>query len=427
MRIRFACWFAAAWLVSPAAFAEVDVVVNADGTKYTEVLFNGPSVDKYDIVFVGDGFRDSEQDLFNARVQDAVEALETMVPYSERMCGFNIWRVNVISEESGVDHPADDIFRNSELDCRYGDPDDGEAERCVTSDSPAKCFEAAGHAPDADAVFVLVNDAQWGGCAGDLVFSSIAPGFAGIITHELGHKVGLLADEYTCYVCDGSDDDASYTGGEPAAANATTRTALADIKWNDLIDGGTPLPTTVDDPPGVVGLWEGAVYAAQDVYRPQSDCHMRSTGDPFCEVCEREMRNEVGAHCHKCEVFPLACLDLSEFVACRPPCRILRWPFEPGCLSCPDFGLTDDIVYILEGPGEGWTLNVLDDHGRVIAQGRRSERGLEVAFRADRSEAYLFELKGPGDSRQAQTFRARLLRNGKAEALPKGAAAGVGR
>lgn len=420
MRGKIVFWLAAVCLAASAASAAVDVQTNPDGNQYTGIQIAGSSVDKYDIVFVGDGFREEDQDLFNQRVNDAVAALQTMVPFSERMCGLNIWRVNVLSADQGVDHPADNIFKDSELDCRYGDPADGEAERCVTSDSPAKCFEAASYAPDADAVFVLVNDTQWGGCAGQLVFSSISPGFDGIITHELGHKIGLLADEYDCYVCDGSDDNVSYTGPEPAAANVTKGTTLATIKWNDLIENTTPLPTTVDTPPGVVGIWEGAFYAEQDAYRPQSECHMRDTDNPFCEVCEGEMRNETGAHCSKCDIFPVLCKDLSEWVACKPPCGRIRWRFPEGCLQCGELGWEDDILYELEGVGQRSILQVLDDHGRVIAEGRPSERGLSVTFKADRSRSYVIELQNAGQAREAQTFRARLLRNGKAEALPAG-------
>ncbi|NUO79368.1 hypothetical protein HUU05_04775, partial [candidate division KSB1 bacterium] len=231
--------FTSTWLLlslwATAASSAVNVQRNSDGSYYTAVLSNGSTSLKYDIVFIGDGFTTAQQADFNARVNDAVAALQAMPAYSQRMCGLNIWRVNVVSAQSGVDHPAGGVFRNTELDCRYGNPAVGEAERCIRSDSPAKCYEAADYAPDYDAVFVLVNDTQWGGCAGGLVFSSISPGFAGIITHELGHKIGALADEYDCYVCDGSDANRTYVGPEPASANLTKQTARASIKWNALI------------------------------------------------------------------------------------------------------------------------------------------------------------------------------------------------
>lgn len=257
------------------ATAEVNIQLNG-GATYTTV-HNGGSVERrYNIVIVGDGFTATQQDDFNARVQDVVAALQARAPYSERMCGLNVFRVNVVSAESGVDHPANNppVTRDTELGVRYGNPANGEAERCITSSDFAAIYEAAAFAPDADAIFVLANDSQWGGCAGAVVFSSISSGFTGIATHELGHKIGALGDEYECYMCDGTDSTAPYSGPEPGSVNLTKETTRNLVKWNDLIDPATPLPTTVDSPPGVVGLWEGAATSrmASTARRPTARC-----------------------------------------------------------------------------------------------------------------------------------------------------------
>jgi hypothetical protein len=372
--------------------------VNVQGT-YTTVVCNGSTAQKYDIVFIGDGFTAAEQNLFNQRVNDAVDALRNLAPYSDRMCALNIWRVNVLSSESGVDHPADGIFKNTELDCRYGNPSSGEAERCIRSDSPAKCYEAADFAPAYDAVFVLVNDTQWGGCAGSLVFSSISAGFAGIITHELGHKIGNLGDEYTCYVCDGSDDNRSYTGAEPSRVNLTKNTNRATTKWGALINAATPIPTTVNNPPGVVGLWEGGMYFARDIYRPQFNCHMRSTGAPFCTVCNDEMDRILSARCSYCELNPS-----SFFCIFRLPDRFeinwqriwyIRFPFPPVCLTCPPDNLTLDYEVLFESVvNPGAEVRILDDRGEVIAKAGVREKGqaLKVKFSGNRFSNYSIDL-----------------------------------
>ena len=220
---------------SLVAHAEVPVQVQPTGLTYTGILVNGSATSKFDIVFIGDGFQKSEQTAFNNKVNEAVAALQNRPGYSARMCGFNIWRVNVLSTDSGIDHPKNGISKNTALDCRYGNPAMSEAERCIVTDSPAKCFEAAANAPARDAVFVLVNDTQWGGCAGNVVCSSIAAGFDGLITHELAHDVGELADEYDCYVCDGSDNNRTYSGSDPSEVNITNNTDRATTKWHDLI------------------------------------------------------------------------------------------------------------------------------------------------------------------------------------------------
>ncbi len=384
--------------------AQVDIQPQG-GQNYATVRCNGSTTQKYDIVFIGDGFRASEQALFNQKVEEAVDALEARSPYAETMCALNIWRVNVLSTESGVDHPKDGIFKNSELDCRYGNPSVGEAERCIRSDSPAKCIEAAAYAPASDATFVLVNDTQWGGCAGTLVFSCIASNFAQIITHELGHKIGFLADEYTCYVCDGSDDGSTWSSGEPPDANLTINTNRATTKWGDLIAASTPIPTTVNTPAGVVGLWEGGGYTALGVYRPQLTCQMISSSQPFCAVCFREMKALLSSHCSYCELNPLSfyCFDLPYEVHWWDRLR-LRWPIPP-CLSCPPDDLRKRWEIIFEQVVfEGTEAFVYDEKGVVIAESAVRQRGqpLRISFEGNPLKSYSVEIVTGAP--QAKTF-----------------------
>ena len=91
--------------------AEVPVQVQPTGLTYTGILVNGSSTSKFDIVFIGDGFQKNEQTAFNNKVNEAVAALQSRPGYSERMCGFNIWRVNVLSTDSGIDHPKNGISK----------------------------------------------------------------------------------------------------------------------------------------------------------------------------------------------------------------------------------------------------------------------------------------------------------------------------
>jgi hypothetical protein len=397
----------------------VNVQTQPGGGLYAAVWHSGTTSLRYDIVIVGDGFTEAEQDTFNARAADVLAALQARAPFDRRMCGLNIWRVNVVSNESGVDKPAQGIARDTELDVRYGNPAAGEAERCIRSDSPAKVWEAAGHAPEADAVFVLANDTQWGGCAGGIVYSSISPGFAGIVTHELGHKIGALADEYTCYLCDGSDSNVAYTGLEPGAANCTIATNHAAIKWNVLIDPATPLPTTVDSPPGVVGIWAGCQYRASGIFRPQSACHMRATGSEFCAVCNREMRQTLGNHCTACERADtmwerFACLRLPEYLPPWWAILRLRWPI-PVCLSCPPFDFRDRLeIHIPDlGVRAGVVGRIVDDAGRTVAQAQQTGDGLRIAFEARRGDPYWLELDYPEATRLGKALAPQLLHNGQ--------------
>lgn len=98
-----------------------------------------------------------------------------------------------------------------------------------------------------------------------------------ILTHETGHVVANLGDEY----------ETPYPGfPDTEEPNTTQQTNRALVKWNAWIDGSTPVPTVPPDSyPAVIGLFEGAHYHSTGWYRPKLDCLMRDKYVPFCEVC----------------------------------------------------------------------------------------------------------------------------------------------
>jgi len=413
MKLRIPFLIILCALLPAASRAAVRVQVQANGQNYTGILVNGSATSKYDIVFIGDGFREADQTAFNTAVTAAVDALRNRPGYAERMCGFNIWRVNVISTDQGIDHPKDNVSKNTELDCRYGNPANGEAERCIVTDSPAKCIEAAAYAPGRDATFVLVNDTQWGGCAGAIVCSSIAPGFAGIITHELGHKLAKLADEYDCYVCDGSDDNRTYSGPDRPEVNITNDTNRATTKWRDLIATTTAIPTVADTPPGVVGLWEGGGYFRRSLFRPQSTCHMRAVGSGFCAVCMRKVQADLEFRCSSV----LDALKNRRFIWKER----FRMPI-PICLSCPkpqDGNPLDLVTLSLAGLPQDAAMRILDSKGNVVVEAKVSERGLSATFESSRAERYYADvIPAQGMAPQEVTLKTELSHNLQIQELP---------
>jgi hypothetical protein len=105
-----------------------------------------------------------------------------------------------------------------------------------------------------------------------------------ILTHETGHVLANLSDEYT------------YTNpyaGAPSTegANTTQQTNRALIKWNAWISTSTPVPTpdNYDFGDNVVGLFEGAQYHTNNWYRPEYSCIMNSVEVPFCSVCSEAL------------------------------------------------------------------------------------------------------------------------------------------
>jgi hypothetical protein len=80
---------------------------------------NGDPADRYDIVFLGDGYRASEMSKFRADTDAVVAYLTgTVNPFKDYRRCFNFHRVLVESVESGVDHPAQGINPRSTSPCK---------------------------------------------------------------------------------------------------------------------------------------------------------------------------------------------------------------------------------------------------------------------------------------------------------------------
>lgn len=229
----------------------------------------GPSDQRFDLVFVGDGYTDGDLETYHQHVVDRWNELIQVEPFRELANSFNVWQVNVISNESGVSgDPTEDVARDTALEMAFWC---GGTERllCVNE---TKAMQFAELAPEADQVLALGNSTKYGGAGGTVATSSGGNDLSGqIVPHELGHSIAGLADEY-----DYPND--LYTGPEPAEVNVSIHTSdeMADqqAKWYSYLGRSSP-------DGGTVGTYEGAYYHVRGVYRPTEDSLMRSLGKPF--------------------------------------------------------------------------------------------------------------------------------------------------
>jgi hypothetical protein len=159
---------------------------------------------------------------------------------------------------------------------------------------------AGAQVPQWHVALVAVNSTVYGGAGGAVATFSKAAGALEIALHEMGHTAFGLADEYEYYAGCGVDvGHDHFPGGEPAERNVTVNTDRATIKWRNLIQGTTPLPTTANancavcDPQaspvaaGTIGAFEGTRYYHCGCYRPAFNCRMRALNNPFCGVCQQ--------------------------------------------------------------------------------------------------------------------------------------------
>lgn len=198
--------------------------------------------------------------------------------------------------------------RNTALGWRYS----GSWDRCWMEPGPSSDATLNAildkYTPGWDYVAVVLNESGWGGCRRgsriEVTLSSDWP----VVSHELGHMVGNLADEY-CGV-------GTFGGSEPGAVNVTANTNAVTLKWRDFVDPSTPVPTGVNASPGSgactgfnqgtppagwtndehAGVFEGARYNDSGIFRPSVNGRMRGNSPAFCPVCYDAMKENMDGY-----------------------------------------------------------------------------------------------------------------------------------
>lgn len=301
---------------------------------------NGSPNEKVDLLVLGEGYTEKERTKFHADVARLVGALFREEPFKSRKGDFNVRAIDRPAPESGVLKPQKGVFRRTPLSVQYNVF--GSERYALTTDNRA-LRDAASTAPY-DFLEILVNDAQYGG-GGIYAFQATAAAGAGaadyLFVHEFGHHFAGLADEY--YTSDVAYETGVPMRPEPWEPNATALRDAASLKWKDLVEPQTPLPTPWEKEAfeaharqvnaerrklietkaapaefdalfvrqgafetkllsgmpfaGTVGAFEGAAYEAKGLYRPAADCLMFSRNKVgFCPVCRRAIERVIGYH-----------------------------------------------------------------------------------------------------------------------------------
>jgi hypothetical protein len=250
------------------------------GAPVTTVLNNGDPANRVDLAILGDGYTAAEMSQYATHVQQLLQGLFAQEPFREYQGYFNVHHIDVVSAESGADHPEwnPPVFKNTVLGATYhcaGIPQlicvDVSAALTIAADSLS--------AAQRDLILVLVNDPTYGGSGGAIAVASTHTAVVELVLHELGHSLGLLADEYggpPPPVC-----DAAF---EPPEPNVTKNV----IKWTSWIDPSTPIPTYTTAP-GIPGLYHGAKYCDDTLFRPTYNSKMRSLGVVFDQINREQL------------------------------------------------------------------------------------------------------------------------------------------
>jgi hypothetical protein len=245
---------------------------NEDKYETKRIKYSGDSSEKYDIVFIPEGYTESEMDKFISDCDTLANYLFKYEPFTELENQFNIWAVKAPSKESVCDIPAEDIWGNTLLNSSYYTFD---SERYLMTKDYHKVCDVASNAPY-DQIYILANSKKYGGGAIFNYYSLTVtndPKFKEIFIHELGHGLAGLADEYGY---DTTFDDYFPEGVEPWEKNITTL-AQFSAKWENDVETNTPVPTPADSVyRNKIGVFEGAGYVSKGVYRPTYNSIMRT-------------------------------------------------------------------------------------------------------------------------------------------------------
>jgi len=298
---------------------------------------SGPPETKVDLLLIGDGYTEAELPKFHADARRLVERMFSLEPYKSRRGDFSVRAIDVASAERGIHNPRTGQMRRTRVGTEYNIFD---SERYALSPDNRGWRDVASAAPY-DAVAILINDRYYGGGGifNDHATVAVDSGSAEyIFVHEFGHHFAGLGDEY--YTSDVAYDTGATEKVEPWEPNVTALHDAAALKWKDLVEPGTPLPTPWDKDAyekrsaeiqverqrlratgapesamdalfatqlawetkflatmahsGKVGAFEGASYEPKGLYRPEADCIMFTRDEVgFCRVCRRAIERVI--------------------------------------------------------------------------------------------------------------------------------------
>ena len=236
----------------------------------TDLELHGDPQEKVDVVIVAQGYDGVDDPQLRVDYYRMKEILFGQKPFKNHRRDFNVY---------GVKADVDAEFGTFGID------------RYLMTFSLWKLHDALGTTP-CDYIIIMVNDERYGGGAiyNFYAVTSMHRLAEYVLPHEFGHSFGGLADEYV-------DEDLAYgnlhiNDYEPLEPNITNLKDF-DRKWKSMLPADVKIPTPANqDVPrnecGPLGVYEGAGYANEGVYRPAMRCMMRDYA-PFCPVCTKRL------------------------------------------------------------------------------------------------------------------------------------------
>ncbi len=225
------------------------------------VLGDGPSDERVDLVILSEGYASADLPQFEADAAAVAAHMVSLEPWSRYQGILNVWRVDVPSKDSGVVPGA---VVDTAFSCSYGCR--GIAQ-LICCDDVAVATAAEEAVPGAEGVLVLVNGSTYGGSGGAAYATSYnADQMLDVATHELGHSLANLEDEYPYGEPDPNGLTVAYRNCAPKPL----------VFWDEWME-----PKLAHKG---VGAFDGCSYVG--LFGPVQDtCKMGVMDETFCPVC----------------------------------------------------------------------------------------------------------------------------------------------
>ncbi|MGD9992339.1 MAG: M64 family metallopeptidase [Salinivirgaceae bacterium] len=256
------------------------------------VIKGGDNVSqKVDLAFVAEGYTRNEMDKFKKDVVRIWNYMSQVPPFDSFADDFNVYALELPSNESGTDIPGKLIYKNTALNFSFFTFN---TPRYLTTNDIKALHDAAAVIPY-DHLFVLINSETYGGGGFYNYYSASTSDHSlseKVAIHEFGHGFAGLADEYY-------DSSVAYDGYynlkvEPWEPNITTLVNFGE-KWKAMLPDGIEIPTErIKKYEKTIGVFEGGGYSGKGIYSPYQDCRMKSNKpDGFCPVCSEAIKKTI--------------------------------------------------------------------------------------------------------------------------------------
>lgn len=243
---------------------------------WSEILRQGPSANRVDVVVMGDGYEgtDKDQRAFDSIAESLPGRFESEDVFGEYYGYFNFLRASLASKDDNLDNYG----REYETALQAWFEQGAEGQPTVHVDLE-QVSDVLAEVPGQDglAIAVVRKGISGSGAPGVAIIGGRGENTdytEGRLFHVWGHAFAGLGDEYSV--------QASGRGPTQIAPNVSTTPNEDQVPWKHWLEENV----------AGIGVYEGADGKVHGAWKPTNHCLM-ATGGKYCEVCREALVLEI--------------------------------------------------------------------------------------------------------------------------------------